>query len=318
MQEETLKMNELSITASTLNQVINAYNRNKDYEKELYRQSLSIIQRMYDIPSESNEAMEHGKKYEKLLIENKFKDDRYETQKVCETKVTCEDTEINIRATLDVYDKESDEIIELKCPYIYSVNSNNANDYASRYYTQVQIQYLCSKASKARVGIYSNNEFFMCNHIPFDENFIKDNERVIMDFWETLERTYKNYTEGDTQTIIDINKHLEGANPLLKDRDLLEKIEAYWHISKKITEEESRRKQLKEEITRTMNEYGVSKCNTLPMITISKTVGSNRMDYSKYLKDKFSFTPSMLSEEEKAVYMKKAEDTWVFRLKQSN
>lgn len=310
-----IKLHKLCITASTLNQVIR-YKDSDDFEKVLNEQCLSIMRRMYDKNSFKNEAVLHGQKYEKLLVENKYSDgERFLLQEQFEKDVFIEGINIPFRATLDVHDTLNGEIFEIKCPFYKAITVCNAQEYADNYNTQLQIQMLCSGIKSAKVVIYFEGKLFECQSVTLDNNFISKNKATIKKFWKKLNDVHTKYIEKETKVVHEVEKYED--SPLNDDLELMSDIAGYTELSQIIDQKNQELLALREKIINKIDDYGIDKFTT-PFISIWRNSGSYRCDYQKILKEKYHFNPdSDISEEERALFMKKTSGSWAFRLKQA-
>jgi hypothetical protein len=310
-----IKLHKLCITASTLNQVIR-HKSSDDFEKVLYEQCISIIRRMYDKNSFKNEAVLHGQKYEKLLIENKYFDpERFLVQEQFEKDVMIEGMNIPFRATLDVHDTLNDEILEIKCPFYKAITLSNAQEYANNYNTQLQVQLLCSGIKTAKVVIYWEGKLFECKSVTLDNTFISKNKTIIKKFWKKLNEVHAKYIAKETKVVHEVEKYEE--SPLNRDLELMSDIAGYSELSQMIEQKNQELLQLKEKIVNKIDNYGIDKFST-PFLTISRTTGSYRCDYQKILKDKYGFNlETDITDDERKIFMKKTSGSWAFRLKQA-
>lgn len=309
-----IKLDRLCITASTLNQVI----RNRDteeFEKVLYEQCLSIIRRMYDKQSFTNEAILHGKKYEQLLIESKYSDSNmFLVQEQFNKEVFIDGQNIPFRATLDVHDILNDDVIEIKCPFYKPIDGHNAQAYADNYEAQLQIQLLCSGLKTARVVIYRDGKLFECKSLTIDNNFIKNNKAIIIRFWEVLNELHTKYQQKDRKVMHEVEQYED--SPLNRDLDLISDIVGYNELAQIIEQKNIELAEFKERITSKIDGYGIEKFET-PFMTIYRRGDSQRCDYQKILKDKYNFNlDTDISEEERGFFMKKVSGSWTFKPKQ--
>jgi len=318
-----IKLHKLCITASTLNQVIR-HKCSDDFEKVLYEQCLSILRRMYDKNSFKNEAVLHGQKYEKLLIENKYFDpERFLVQEQFEKDVMIEGMNIPFRATLDVHDTLNDEILEIKCPFYKAITLSNAQEYTDNYNTQLQMQLLCSGLKTAKVVIYwegklfgcKTGKLFECKSVTLDNTFISKNKTIIKKFWKKLNEVHAKYIAKETKVVHEVEKYEE--SPLNRDLELMSDIAGYSELSQIIEQKNQELLQLKEKIVNKIDNYGLDKFST-PFLSISRTSGSCRYDYQRILKEKYSFNlETDITDEERKNFMKKTSGSWAFRLKQA-
>ena len=287
---------------------------------------------------QKQQMMADGKKYEKLILDKRFNDPRYAKQKCFKTNISIYGTIIPLRATLDIWDTQENKIIEIKSPYLgmayfkeaphvdgesyEPISQINKDLYAEKYIPQVQVQYLCAKDSideknppvnpkSANILIYSQGKLFTSNNIPFDPNFIEENQLIILEFWEELNRFHDLYLAGDKQTMLDVHK-FEDFSKIFQDDSLMEDFLEYAELAKKSYELEERKKLLKHYIVKKLEHNQYSDI-PLPFLRVKKTKGAETIRYSQIVKDKFDF--NSLTEEEKNKYISPASPAWRFTLR---
>lgn len=233
--KDALQLDYLCITASSLNYVLNppSYDSNS-IARRMYKSALNTIRRIEGFPSEDNYIFRQGHIREDEIVQELFQDStRFDLQKKCSAMMKINDETVKFTATLDVFHKEKDFIIEIKNIINHNIPENvNLDDwthnvYCKQYNAQVQIQMFCCKHFKHLIFLVNSPTFekykFSKKWIK-DESFIDDNRYMILDYWEVLHKTYESFKNIEYQVVLDLIENDEDKYKVLLDSVMTEEV----------------------------------------------------------------------------------------------
>lgn len=235
--KDTLQLDELSITASSLNYILSPpKDDSNSIDRRMYESALNTIRRMEGFLSEDNYIFREGHIREDRIVEKLFQDsNKFELQKKCYKSLIINDEVVKFSATLDVYNKQNDCIIEIKniINYIIPEKVEDLSDwvhrvYCNQYDPQVQIQMLCCEKFKNLLFLVDSRSF---KKIMFsktwkkDDRFVEKNRYMVLDYWKILHQTYDSFIKRDPQTILDLIMHDEDAYQKLLESIMVDEVQ---------------------------------------------------------------------------------------------
>lgn len=326
----SILLDKLCITASSLRSVIDGGKWEGATQLDrMYKSSITTIRRVVNAANDSNYVMREGSNAEDLIIERFFSDNQiFQCQKICEKTFIVGGVSIPFRATIDVYDTNTNTIIEIKCavrkkPDFTNLKSWVNNDYCKYYNVQAQIQMLCCDGyEKMRFFVYSqvaekidpNRCNFYSKYWEKEDDFFEKHQNVILEYWRLLTNLYDRYLDGDDEIKLLVHKY-DNDNKVKFGEEILNSIDEYVDIynQKKILENDLERKKLLI-IAQLQNKgFGCDLSVDLGKVSIKKTPKSTSYLYYKIVKDK-NIIPT-LTDEELQVYSKDIEERYTVRIK---
>lgn len=139
---------------------------------------------------ETNLAVENGIQKEPIarsffnqLVNANFKDTVFVSE------------ELNfMRASLDGYDEEKKEGVEIKCPFTDRSFNRLCQDIPNYYYCQLQHQMFCAGLNEIYFFIYKDDKKNYFRIVPRNKNFIGNMKKKCDEFWSrVLEFSEKNW-----------------------------------------------------------------------------------------------------------------------------
>lgn len=325
----SILLDKLCITASSLRSVIDGAKwEGATQLNRMYKSAITTIRRLVNAENDSNYIMREGSNMEEEIIHACFPDSEiFEYQRICEKTFIVGGVPIPFRATLDVYDKKTDTIIEIKYavrrePNFTDINRWINEDYCKAYNVQAQLQMFCCDGYKkmqffVRSKVAEQRDPEKCNFLSKvwqkEDDFFEKHQDVILEYWELLANLYNRYLDGDDEIKLLVHKYQDEQQVKFND-ELLATIDTYIDIynQKKILENDlERKKQLI--IAQLKNQgYGCDLSVDLGKVSVRKTPKSISYLYSKIVKDKNII--STLTDEELQLYSKDVEEKYTVRI----
>lgn len=329
----SILLDKLCITASSLRSVIDGGKWEGPTQLDrMYKSAITTIRRLVNAESDSNYIMREGSNMEDVIIERLFSDNQiFQCQKICEKTFIVGGVSIPFRATIDVYDTNTNTIIEIKCavrkkPDFTNLNSWVNDDYCKYYNVQAQIQMLCCDGfekmhffvhSQVAEKIDRDKSNFLSKPWQKEDDFFEKHQDVILEYWELLTNLYNRYLDGDDEIKLLVHKYDNNNkdNKVKFCAEILNTIDTYIDIyhQKMILENDLERKKLLI-IAQLQNKgFGCHLSVDLGKVSIKKIPKSTSYLYSKIVKDKNII--STLTDEELQLYSKEIEERYTVRIK---